>query len=79
MKTLPQGMRFKATLDRRATIKDVRWQDHVLEASLWRQTMTPAGIVVTADVPEKPRHGDNRLSIKYEVPFKRHVTKTPGR
>lgn len=73
VKTLPQGMRFKATIDRRATIKDVLWQDHLLETKLWSSQMTPAGIVVTADVPEKPRHGRNELSIRYEVPFKRHV------
>lgn len=74
VKTLPQGMRFKATIDRRATIKEVLWQDHRLEPGLWSRQMTPAGIVVTADVPEKPRHGRNELSIRYEVPFKRHVT-----
>ena len=77
VKTFPQGMRFKATIDRRATIKQVLWQDHILESELWTQKMTQAGIVVTADVPESPRRGENRLSIRYEVPFKRHVTKTP--
>jgi hypothetical protein len=35
--------------------------------------MTSAGIVVTADVPDSPRRGRNQLSIRYEVPFKRHV------
>ncbi len=71
--TLPQGMTFKATIDRRATVEEVLWQDHVLEETLWRQEMTTAGIVVTADVPEAPRHGENLLSIKYRVPFRRHV------
>lgn len=75
VKTFPQAMRFKATIDRRATIKQVLWQDHVLESSLWSQQMTLAGIVVTADVPESPRYGQNHLSIQYEVPFKRHVTR----
>ncbi len=73
VRTLPEALRFKATIDRRATIKQVLWQDHVLETNLWTQQMTPAGIVVTTDVPERPRHGENRLSIRYEVPFKRHV------
>ncbi len=77
VRTLPRGMRFKATIDRRATIKQVLWQDHVLEQRLWSQTLTSAGVVVTADVPESPRHGQNRLSIRYEVPFKRHVTRQP--
>ncbi len=76
--TFPQGMRFKATIDRRATIKQVLWQDHVLEPRLWTQHMTSAGIVVTADVPDSPRRGQNRLSIRYEVPFKRHVTPKAG-
>jgi hypothetical protein len=73
VRTLPQGMRFKATIDRRATIKQVLWQDHILEPELWTQQMTQPGVVVTADVPESPRHGENRLSIRYEVPFKRHI------
>ena len=73
VRTLPQGMRFKATIDKRATIQQVLWQDHVLEAKLWSQVMTQSGIVVTADVPESPRHGENRLRIKYDVPFQRHV------
>jgi hypothetical protein len=77
VRTLPQGMRFKATIDRRATIKQILWQDHVLESNLWSQVMTPAGIVVTADVPDSPQHGMNRLSIRYEVPFQRHVTRQP--
>ena len=77
VRTLPQGMRFKATIDRRATIKQVFWQDHLLESNLWTQQMTPAGIVVTADVPDSPKHGMNKLSIRYEVPFKRHVTRPP--
>jgi hypothetical protein len=76
--TLPQGMRFKATIDRRATLKQVLWQDHVLEPGLWSQQMTQAGIVVTADVPESPRHGVNELRIRYEVPFKRHVEPAAG-
>lgn len=71
--TLPGAMRFKATIDRRATIERVLWQDHVLEPELWSQRETAAGIVVTADVPESPRHGENQLSIRYSVPFKRHV------
>lgn len=79
VRTLPDGMRFKATIDRRATIKQVMWHDHVLEPELWSQQMTGAGIVVAADVPERPRHGENRLSIRYEVPFKRHVTRQPER
>lgn len=79
VRTLPQGMRFKATIDRRATIKQVLWQDHILEPEMWTQEMTEAGVVVAADVPESPRHGENRLSIRYEVPFKRHVTRQPER
>jgi hypothetical protein len=71
--TFPKAMRFKATIDRRATIRQVLWQDHALEAALWSQKMTPAGIVVTADVPEPPHHGDNDLTIQYTAPFKRHV------
>jgi hypothetical protein len=71
--TFPQGMTFKATIDRRATVDKVLWQDHVLERGLWRVEMTSAGVVVTADVPEAPRRGENRLSITYRVPFKRHV------
>jgi hypothetical protein len=77
VRTFPQGMRFKATIDRRATIKQVLWQDHVLEPQLWTQRMTSAGIVITADVPDAPRRGRNQLSIRYEVPFKRHVTRRP--
>jgi hypothetical protein len=73
VRTRPQGMRFKATIDPRATIRQVLWQDHVLEAKLWSQKTTTSGIVITADVPEAPRYGDNRLSIQYEVPFQRHV------
>jgi hypothetical protein len=77
VRTLPQGMRFKATIDRRATIRQVLWQDHILEPALWTQEMTQAGVVVTADVPESPRHGMNQLSIRYDAPFKRHVTRSP--
>lgn len=78
VRTLPQALRIKATIDRRATIQRVLWQDHVLEERLWKQKMTPAGIVVTADVPESPRCGENRLSIRYDVPFQRHVTRAMG-
>ena len=73
VKTFPVGMAFQATIDKRATIKRVLWHDHVLEDDLWTQKMTPAGIVVRADIPEAPVYGDNYLNIEYEVPFKRHV------
>ena len=73
VKTFPKGLSFQATIDKRATIKEVLWHDHILEDNLWSQKATTAGIVVRADVPESPAYGDNYLSIRYEVPFKRHV------
>ncbi|MCW8132546.1 MAG: hypothetical protein KIS92_19515 [Planctomycetota bacterium] len=73
VKTFPQGLAFQATLDRRATVTQVFWQDHVLEANLWKVWPTSAGLVVRAEVPEAPVHGENALRIRYEVPFKRHV------
>jgi hypothetical protein len=78
VRTFPKGMRFKATLHRSAVVKDVMWHDRRLEPALWRQAITPAGIVVTADVPEPPRRGANYLKIRYEVPFKRHVEPGPA-
>lgn len=76
--TLPEGMVFQATIDRRATIKEVLWHDHVLEPKLWRQWRDRGGIVVRAEVPEPPRKGENHLKIKYEVPFKRHTEPKGG-
>lgn len=73
VKTFPQGLVFQATLDRRAAITKVLWHDHELEASQWRTWYTRAGLVVRAEIPEAPVRGENALSIRYEVPFKRHV------
>ncbi len=73
VKTFPEGLVIQATIDRRATIKDVRWHDHVLESKLWSMWTTQAGIVVRAVVPEAPKKGSNVLGIHYDVPFKRHV------
>ena len=76
VKTLPEGMVFQATIDRRATIKEVHWQDHKLESELWTTWPSPSGIIVRAEVPESPKHGENQLSIKYDVPFQRHVDRS---
>lgn len=73
VKTLPDGMVFQATLDRRAQINAVRWHGRELERSQWQSWPTQAGIVVRVQVPEAPRKGLNELKIAYEVPFKRHV------
>ena len=75
VKTFPKGVAFQATIDRRATVKEVLWHDHVLEDNLWTQHVEPEGIIIRADIPEPPAYGDNYLQIKYEVPFTRHVTK----
>jgi hypothetical protein len=77
VKTFPHGLVVKATIDRRATIRGVYWQDHKLEESLWTVTPGLGGLVVRAEVPEPPSRGSNMLSIKYEVTFKRHVTRSP--
>ncbi|MFH1709107.1 MAG: hypothetical protein ABIF71_14480 [Planctomycetota bacterium] len=55
VKTLPQGLVFQATIDRRAQIKAVLWHDHMLESSQWSQWTTQEGIVVRVEVPEPPR------------------------
>ena len=73
VKTFPPALAFQATLDGRAQIRQVLWQDHVLEGDLWSVRREQAGLVVRAEVPEPPRRGENLLSIVYEVPFKRHV------
>ena len=74
VKTLPSGLVFQATLDRRATISKVLWQDHLLEDSLWSSWDNGIGIVVRVEIPEPPIKGDNVVKIKYEAPFKRHTT-----
>lgn len=74
VKTFPAGLVFQATLDRRATVRQVHWHDRKLEGKLWSWRMEPAGVVVRVEIPEPPRRGENLLSIRYEVPFKRHVT-----
>ncbi|MCK5528575.1 MAG: hypothetical protein KAI74_02730 [Kiritimatiellae bacterium] len=79
VKTFPKGVSFQATLDKRATVKEVLWHDHLLEDNLWSQKVTDAGIIIRADVPESPVYGDNYLSINYEVPFKRHVDLRTGK
>lgn len=73
VKTFPPGLAFQATLDGRAQVRKVLWQDHELEGDLWSVRREQAGLVVRAEVPEPPRRGENLLSIVYEVPFKRHV------
>jgi len=77
VRTFPPGLVCKATLDRRATVLGVYWQDHKLEDALWSATPGIGGVVVRAEIPEPPRHGQNMLSIRYEVPYQRHVTRTP--
>ena len=74
VKSIPNGMTFKATFDHRVEIKKVAWQDHVLESNLWKIERLASGQVVTAFVPEKPKYGVNQLSVHYDSPFKRHVT-----
>lgn len=72
-KTLPPGMVFQATIDRRATIEKVLWQDHLLDPGQWTSWASPGGIVVRATVSDSPSKGMNKLRIQYKVPFKRHV------
>jgi hypothetical protein len=74
VKSIPNGMTFRATFDHRVEIKKVAWQDHVLESNLWKIERMSAGQVVTAFVPEKPKYGVNQLSVHYDSPFKRQVT-----
>lgn len=78
VKTIPECFAIQATLDRRAELKDVSWQDRVLDPKQWRTWPTPAGTVVRAEVDEAPRKGENCLRIRYEVPFKRHVEYPEG-
>lgn len=73
VKTFPKGLAIQATIDRRAEIQKVLWQDHELESSLVTRWNTPAGIVVRAEIPEAPKRGLNKLQIQYAVPFQRHV------
>ena len=72
--TLPEGLTFRATLDRRAEVKSVFWGDQCLEDHLWNLDKINMGMIVTANIPESPKIGLNQLKINYETPFKRHVT-----
>lgn len=74
VKTFPKGLTFRATIDKRATIKNVFWHDNELAKNQWQVDTLEMGHVVTAFIPSSPSIGVNQLKIKYESPFKRHVT-----
>lgn len=73
VKTIPKGLIFRATIDHRATIENVFWNDKKLEKYSWNIEKVNMGQVVTAAIDEAPTIGTNQLKIKYTVPFKRHV------
>lgn len=71
--TFPEGMVFQATIDRRAEIEKVFWRDRELKDSEWTRWNSEMGVVVRAEIGDKPVKGKNSLKIKYRVPFTRHV------
>jgi len=75
VRTFPPGMVFQATLDRRAVPREVRWNDCKLAEDQWTIASGTGGLIVRAEVPQPPQPGQNILSILYEVPFRRHVTR----
>ena len=73
VKTLPDGIAVQATIDRRADVKEVKWNGKVLEHGAWRTWTDEVGVVVRAEISEPPVKGENGLAVRYEVPFKRHA------
>lgn len=78
VKTFPKGLTFRATIDKRAEIKKVYWQNSELDEKQWKVNTLEMGHVVTVFIAESPSIGVNQLKIKYESPFKRHVTIQKG-
>lgn len=74
VKTLPKGLVFRATIDKRASIKGVLWNGNQIEKNKWKIENFDMGQVVTAVIDGSPNIGENELVITYDVPFKRHVT-----
>lgn len=77
VKTLPEGLVLQATIDRRAEVREVRWNGAELASNHWQTWRDGIGIVVRAEIHAPPPKQENRLEIRYSVPFKRHVEFQP--
>ena len=75
--TFPDGIAVQLTIDRRARIRDARWNGRSLEYGKagdgWTFRTDEGGIMVRAETAGPPRHGENLLEVAYDAPFKAHV------